>query len=215
MHTASLIFDDLPSQDNAHQRRGNKSLHRYCDSTATAELSALMLIFQAIEQQSNLLELPPQQTLKLIHYSAQISQNICHGQQLDLHSQSVTTQAQLEQLSHYKTGYAIEAALVMPAILAQASKYDIQALKQFAYHAGLVFQIKDDLLDSEGDAQQLGKATHMDTENQSSFVTVLGNQAARSLMWQHYFQALRQLKQLSFSSHMLKYSIDLMLIRES
>jgi geranylgeranyl pyrophosphate synthase len=215
MHTASLIFDDLPSQDNANQRRGLKTLHTHCQSTATAELSALVLIFQAIEQQTRLLGLQAQHTLQLMRYSAKISQNICHGQQLDLHSQNVTTQQQLAQLSHYKTGYAIEAALVMPAILAQASEHDIQVLKDFAYHAGLIFQIKDDLLDYEGNPQQLGKDTHMDSKNQSSFVIVLGRHIAHSLMWQHYFQALGLLEHLSFDSHMLKHTLDLIVVRES
>ena len=77
MHTASLIFDDLPSQDNAGQRRGVKTLHTHCQSTATAELSALVLIFQAIEQQTRLLGLHPQHTLTLMRYSAKISQNMC------------------------------------------------------------------------------------------------------------------------------------------
>ena len=215
MHTASLIFDDLPSQDNAAQRRGVQTLHTHCNSTATAELSALVLIFQAVEQQTRLLGLAPQHSLQLIRYSAKVSQNICHGQQLDLHSQTVTTQQQLEQLSHYKTGYAIEAALVMPAILAQASEQDRQLLKDFSYHAGLIFQIRDDLLDDEGNPQQLGKATHMDTDNHSSFVIVLGKQTARSLMWQHYFKALTLLNHLSFDAQMLKHTLDLMVIRDN
>jgi geranylgeranyl pyrophosphate synthase len=214
MHTASLIFDDLPSQDNALQRRGVDTLHTYCQSTASAELSALVLIFQAIEQQTQLLNVKPEYTLQLMRYSAEVSQNICHGQQLDLHSQKVNTQKQLEQLSHYKTGYAIEAALLMPAILAQASKKTLQCLKDFAYHAGLVFQIKDDILDQEGNLQQLGKATHMDEQDQSSFVVLLGIEKARALMWKHYFSALKQLNGLPFNANYLRQTLELMLLRE-
>ena len=82
----------------------------------------------------------------------------------------------------------------MPALLAQASAQDIQVLKEFAYHAGLIFQIKDDLLDDEGDPKKLGKDTHMDTENHSSFVIVLGSQHGAGVNVAALFPSPRRLK---------------------
>jgi geranylgeranyl pyrophosphate synthase len=53
MHTASLIFDDLPSQDNADIRRGRATLHQVYNS-ATAELTGLLLIQRATQEQASL-----------------------------------------------------------------------------------------------------------------------------------------------------------------
>ena len=51
MHTASLIFDDLPGQDNAATRRGQATLHQVYN-TATAELTALFLTQKAMAEQA-------------------------------------------------------------------------------------------------------------------------------------------------------------------
>ena len=44
----------------------------------------------------------------------------------------------------------------MPAILAQVKETEIATLKKFAYHAGIAFQIQDDLLDVQGDMERSG-----------------------------------------------------------
>lgn len=212
MHTASLIFDDLPSQDNADIRRGRATLHRVHNS-ATAELAGLLLIQRATQEQASLQGFDPNRVLALIRYSAQKAEDLCAGQAMDLSSKrKVLTQEQLNTLCYYKTGIAFEAALVMPAILAQVSEQEIAVLKTYAYHAGIAFQIKDDLLDTEGDAQLLGKPVGQDSENErSTFVTVLGQDGANRAMLDHYCLAMDALRSLSrgidFLEHLLNYMI--------
>ena len=151
MHTASLIFDDLPSQDNASIRRGRPTLHQVYN-IATAELTGLFLTQKAIEEQASLNQFDSNTVLNLVRYSAQVTAEMCKGQAVDLDSKGKQlTLEQLNRMSFYKTGIAFEASLIMPAILAHAKDLEIEALKKFAYHAGIAFQIKDDLLDVEGD----------------------------------------------------------------
>ncbi|MBG9733478.1 polyprenyl synthetase family protein [Paenibacillus alvei] len=213
MHTASLIFDDLPSQDNAATRRGRATLHCVYDS-ATAELTALLLIQKAIQEQSSLDNFDAATVLKLIQYSARKAEELCRGQSMDLQSKGMRlTLEQMNAICYYKTGVAFEASLVMPAILAKAPEGEVAVLKKFAYHAGIAFQIKDDLLDIEGDMNVLGKPVGQDMENNNSnFVSILGANEARKMMWEHYCLAAEALHELprniAFLKHLLHYLVN-------
>lgn len=216
MHTASLIFDDLPSQDNASTRRGRATLHQVHNS-ATAELTGLFLIQKAIGEQSSLHQFDSKTVLSLIQYSSQRASDMCMGQAMDLHSKGeALTLEQLNSICFYKTGIAFEASLVMPAILAQVEQSEIEALKKYAYHAGIAFQIKDDLLDVEGDLQVIGKPIGQDAvNNTSTFVSILGLDGAKQSMWEHYCFALETLKKLPRNHVFLKHLLDYIINRTS
>ena len=213
MHTASLIYDDLPSQDNAEARRGRPTVHE-AYNTATAELSALFLTQKAIEEQASMDVFEAKAILKLIRYSASTTMDMCRGQEMDLASKGKKlTLEQLQTLCFYKTAIAFEASLIMPAILANAEESEISALKRFARHAGIAFQIKDDLLDAEGSMERLGKPVMKDVENGSStFVTVLGSEEAKKEMWEQYCLAMEALpdipRNIAFLEHLLKYMVN-------
>ena len=122
MHTASLIFDDLPSQDNASIRRGHPTLHQVYN-IAIAELTGLFLTQKAIEEQASLEQFDARTVLKLIQYSAQMTADMCRGQAMDLESKGKPlTLEQLNMMCFYKTGIGFEASLIMPAILADAKE---------------------------------------------------------------------------------------------
>lgn len=213
MHTASLIFDDLPSQDNASTRRGRPTLHQV-HNVATAELTGLFLIQKAIQEQASLDQFDAKTVLALMKYSAQKTEELCMGQAMDLHSKGkALTLEQLNMMCFYKTGIAFEASLVMPAILAEVKEPEIAVLKKFAYHLGIAFQIKDDLLDSEGDVLLLGKPVGQDVENNNStFVSVLGQEGAQKEMWEHYCLATEALREMprntAFLKHLLNYIVN-------
>ncbi|MFC4320039.1 polyprenyl synthetase family protein [Litchfieldia salsa] len=213
MHTASLIFDDLPSQDNASIRRGCPTLHQVYN-IATAELTGLFLTQKAIEEQASLDQFDAKTVLKLIQYSAQKTEEMCNGQAMDLNSKGKPlTIEQLNLMCFYKTGIGFEASLVMPAILAKAEEFEIDALKKFAYHAGIAFQIKDDLLDVEGNKELLGKSVGKDAENNNStFVSILGQESSRKEMWEHYCNAIETLQKVPrntvFLKHLMNYIVN-------
>ena len=85
MHTASLIFDDLPSQDNASLRRGRPTLHEVYN-VSIAELTGLFLTQKAIWEQTTLEQFDSKAVLRLIQYSAQVTADMCRGQAMDLNS---------------------------------------------------------------------------------------------------------------------------------
>lgn len=213
MHTASLIFDDLPSQDNASIRRGDRTLHEVY-GTAIAELTGLFLTQKAIEEQTTLAQFDSRTVLNLVRYSAQKTGDMCNGQAMDLNSKGKPlTLEQLNTMCFYKTGIAFEASLIMPAILAQANEREMEALKTYAYHAGIAFQIKDDLLDVEGDQNLIGKTIGKDADNNSStFVSILGLEDAKKAMWEHYCLAMEVLQEfprnVTFLRHLLNYMVN-------
>lgn len=215
MHTASLIFDDLPSQDNAALRRGRPTLHEVY-TISIAELTGLFLTQKAILEQTTLDQFDSKAVLRLIQYSAQVTADMCRGQAMDLDSKG--QQLSLEQLNRmcfYKTGLGFEASILMPAILANTSKLEIDALKKFARHAGIAFQIKDDLLDVEGDTALLGKSTGKDTENNSStFVSILGVNDAKKEMWENYCIAMESLQDVPRDTDFLKHFLDYIIYRD-
>lgn len=216
MHTASLIFDDLPSQDNASTRRGRPTLHQVYNS-ATAELTGLFLTQKAMEEQASLDQFDPQKVLRLIQYSSQTTANMCRGQAMDLDSKGKRlTLEQLNTMCFYKTGIAFEASLIMPAILAGAKESEMEALKMFARHAGIAFQIKDDLLDVAGDPALLGKSIGKDADNNNStFVSILGVEEAKKAMWEHYCYAVETLQEVPQTTPFLKHLSNYIVNRDT
>jgi geranylgeranyl pyrophosphate synthase len=215
MHTASLIYDDLPSQDNAAMRRGRPTLHQKYN-VAAAELTGLYLTQKAVQEQASLEQFDPKAVLRLINYSSKTITEICKGQAMDLDSkEKPLTLDELNTICFYKTGIAFEASLVMPAILAEKEESEIAVLKKFAYHAGIAFQIKDDLLDVEGELASLGKSTGKDAENNSAtFVSILGAEDAKKAMWEHYCVAMEILPKLKHHTGYLKHLLNYMVNRD-
>lgn len=215
MHTASLLLDDLPSQDNSKARRGRATLHEVYN-TAIAELTSIYLTQQAIEEQSKLNEFDAKTVLELISYSTQIAKKMCNGQAMDLNSKGrYLNLEELKTMCFYKTGIAFEACLVMPAILGNAKACEIESLKRFAYYAGIAFQIKDDILDFEGTAIVLGKPVGKDIENNNStFVTILGLENAEKELWEHYCLAMESLKNVSRNTNFLDQLMNYIINRD-
>lgn len=215
MHTASLIYDDLPSQDNASTRRGRTTLHqRY--NTATAELTALFMTQRAMAEQASLTQFNEKTVMSLMRYSAGITEKMCQGQGMDLGSRGKPlTKTQLDMMAYYKTGMAFEASLVMPAMLAQVGAEEISGLKAFAYHVGIAFQIKDDLLDVEGDPEKTGKTVGLDEKNRNAtYVSIMGLEAAKKELWEQYCCAAEVLKTLSGKTAFLKQLLNYIVHRD-
>lgn len=215
MHTASLILDDLPSQDNAKLRRNRKTLHlKY--NVAVAELTSIFLTEQAIKEQTFLNDFNEKILIKLIRYSTEVVTNMTKGQAIDLDSKGKkVTLEQLKTMCFYKTSIAFEAAIIMAAILGEAKEEEIKALKEFASYAGLAFQIKDDILDVTGDSLLLGKTIGKDAENNNStFVSILGYEEAEKELWRCYAKAIESLKNVPRNIDFLKQLVNYIVLRE-
>jgi geranylgeranyl pyrophosphate synthase len=104
------------------------------------------------------------------------------GQVMDLEAEDrQVAEPELEETHRRKTGRLIRAAIMMPSELVELSAYERERLERFADDIGLVFQIKDDLLEIEQDTATLGKRADSDTaKRKSTYPSVLGTEGARA-----------------------------------
>lgn len=216
IHTYSLIHDDLPAMDDSDLRRGRKTNH-VVFGEAMAVLAGDALLNYAFE---TMLAAPfpdEKRALSAAAYMAKCS-GICGmigGQVLDIQSENKQiSQTELRLLHEKKTGGLIKAAVCGGAILGGASQAQVTALELYACHLGLAFQIKDDILDVEGDSAALGKPTGGDREaNKNTYVMLYGLDKAKELLLSHSKTAKDALAQFGKRAEFLCAMTDYLLHR--
>jgi farnesyl diphosphate synthase len=185
IHCYSLIHDDLPAMDNSDLRRGRPTLHKATDD-ATAILAGdalLTLAFDIVTRDE--VHRDPMVRLKLTRALARCSGlgGMVGGQILDLAGEGRfgdREPADVAQLQQMKTGALLRYGCIAGALLGEASPAHYTALDDYGRALGEAFQIADDLLDVEGDAEALGKPAGQDAAlNKATFVTQLGIDGAR------------------------------------
>lgn len=178
VHCYSLIHDDLPCMDDARLRRGLPTVHCHFDE-ATALLAGNALFTLAFEI---LADAPydPKACASLIKRLAKASgaEGMMAGQHLDiLGEKSNPSLEEIIGMQTLKTGALIEASLLIPCDITDASMEQRQALSTYGRCLGLAFQIKDDLLDLENNPDLTGKDGGHDL-NKTTFITHLGKEKA-------------------------------------
>ncbi len=189
VHCYSLIHDDLPAMDDDDLRRGRPTLHKAYDE-ATAILAGDALLTLAFETLAVPVVNSSKQLLlvkELAHASGM--QGMVAGQMLDLAAEGrfeangaskTLSKDDVMRLQSLKTGALIKCAVRMGAIIGSASAAQLKALDIYADNLGLAFQIADDLIDHEGDADIAGKATAKDIDkSKATFVSLFGADGAR------------------------------------
>ena len=182
VHAYSLVHDDLPAMDDDALRRGRPTVHVAFDE-ATAILAGDALQALAF----SLLAGAPASAEARVAMLAELAgaagaAGMCGGQAFDLAATGVSIQLEaLERLHSMKTGALLRAAVRLGALTADADPATRQALDAFAQALGLAFQIRDDLLDIEGDSATLGKAAGKDVaQDKATFFALIGADASRA-----------------------------------
>ena len=210
IHAYSLIHDDLPAMDDDDLRRGRPSCHKAFDE-ATAILAGDALQVLAFELLATDAQLPadPAIRLQLVRLLAQSSgtAGMAGGQALDLAAEGQAPNLQvITDIHARKTGALIRACVLMAAACrADLSAQDLAALDRYAVCIGLAFQIQDDLLDIEGDASLLGKATGADQAHQKlTYPAVVGVVAAHEKVAQLHSDALSAIADFGSQADLLR-----------
>ena len=182
IHTYSLIHDDLPCMDDDDLRRGRPTNHKVYGE-ATAVLAGDGLLTAAFETMLEAPGLPPDRVLSAATClaSAAGGRGMVGGQALDMAGEGhALSMSEVEELQRLKTGALISACAEMGCILAGGSEKARQAVCRYAQKLGLAFQIRDDILDVEGDAVLLGKPVGSDARSEkTTFVTLKGVRACQ------------------------------------
>lgn len=183
IHAFSLIHDDLPAMDDDDLRRGEPTVHRKFDE-ATAILAADALQPLAFNVLASTPGIGDRESVQLIRLVADAcgSLGMTGGQSIDLASEGRTlSPAELTLMHSLKTGALIRASVMSACCLCTSlSPEKGDALDRFAQAIGLAFQIKDDILDVEGETRVTGKQAGRDQRLQkATWPSVFGLQESR------------------------------------
>ena len=185
IHVYSLIHDDLPAMDDDDLRRGKPTCHKAFDE-ATAILAGdamQSLAFQILATDLHPADAPAAR-LKMIEILARASgsRGMAGGQAIDLASVGRDISfPELEDMHIHKTGALIRASVLLGALAAGPADAGVMdRLDRYAKCIGLAFQIRDDILDVEGDTATLGKKSGADIAlEKPTYPALLGMEAAK------------------------------------
>jgi len=173
IHTYSLIHDDLPSMDNDDLRRGMPTNHiKYGE--AMALLAGDTLLNYAFETIANAKAEPKLivDVLRAISSASGVN-GMIGGQVVDING--AKTYDELITMHKMKTGELISVSAKVGAITSGADSLQFEQITSYAENLGMAFQIRDDLLDVEGDEVSLGKPIGSDEKSgRCTFVNFLG-----------------------------------------
>jgi len=209
IHCYSLVHDDLPAMDNDDFRRGKPSCHRAFDE-ATAILVGDSMQALAIDILLN--ELPLSLSMPQVVQVTKELVNACgasgmiSGQSLDLSELSKPSlqEQQLRDIHQLKTGQLILACVNMVLAAGKSTTEVADALRKYATHLGLVFQMQDDYLDRYADSEQFGKNRASDAANQkNTFATLYDQKTLLRLINDYYIQAHEALALFGEKAHNL------------
>ena len=202
IHTYSLVHDDLPAMDNDDYRRGRKTTHIVFGEDIGI-LTGDALLNYAFETASKAFDLSPLDSYnigKAIQFMSCKSgiYGMIGGQVVDVKSAGEKIDEEvLEFIYELKTGGLIEASMGVGAILAGASKEEVDIVERIASLVGMAFQIQDDILDVTSTKEVLGKPINSDDKNdKTTFVTYKGLEKSKALVEKYSLEAVNLLKGL-------------------
>lgn len=185
VHTFSLIHDDLPAMDDDELRRGKPTNHViYGEATAILAGDALLAeAFGAVCRNSFCTDSQNAAAVRLLALKSG-ARGMTGGQQIDIQCEGrEVSRETLRELDELKTGCLISCACMLGCIAAGADKRLITAAEEYGSCLGLAFQIKDDLLDVEGDARSMGKAVGKDRIiHKATYPSIYGTEQSKIIL---------------------------------
>ncbi|MCP4393631.1 MAG: polyprenyl synthetase family protein [Alphaproteobacteria bacterium] len=221
IHCYSLIHDDLPAMDDDDMRRGMPTCHkRYDEATAILAGDALLTkAFEVLADEKTSQDAGIRCALVSKLANASGDAGMIGGQMLDILAESMPPMEfdEISRLQGMKTGaliyFGCEAGAILGGINEDADEY--KALTSYAEKLGLAFQITDDLLDVEGDAEQVGKAVGKDGDaGKATFVSLLGVERARTTAKEIVDSALNDISIFGDSAEFLSDIAEFVLERD-
>jgi geranylgeranyl diphosphate synthase type II len=210
IHTYSLIHDDLPAMDNDDLRRGRPTCHKvYGEAIAILAGDGLLTYaFEFMCKPEIAQNVSPHLLSKAIFLLARAAgvSGMVGGQTADILMEGRLVDAETLSFIHsHKTGALIGASVEIGALLGKGSDEELNHLKRYGESLGLAFQIKDDLLDVEGDQEILGKPVGSDDRNQkATYPALFGLKEAKRKAQELLKQGLSELELFDESAEPLR-----------
>jgi geranylgeranyl pyrophosphate synthase len=211
IHSYSLVHDDLPAMDDDDLRRGQPTTHRAFDeATAILAGDALQVLAFSLLSRDRAPGVSGDARLRMIQILADASgtTGMAGGQAIDLAAVGrALSLEELEAMHRLKTGALIRASVLMAAACApnlSASNWD--ALDGYSQDIGLAFQIQDDILDVEGNTEEIGKTSGADAaRDKPTYPSVLGLEEAKKRARELKLRACERLYGLGDAAQVLAW----------
>lgn len=181
IHAYSLIHDDLPAMDDDDLRRGLPTCHKvFGEGNAILAGDALLARAFEIVAKDTRSDVAARCCALLAHAAG--ASQLVGGQVDDLAAEQQDGGGldELEAIHRRKTGAMLVVSLQLGGVIADATDEQLEALERYGQNLGLAFQVVDDLLDFDGDEEQLGKRTGKDADRgKLTYPVLLGVEASR------------------------------------
>lgn len=203
IHTYSLIHDDLPCMDNDDFRRGKPTNHKvFGEALAVLAGDALLTDAFAVAAKTELCDAQRYGLAISVLSRCAGSYGMVGGQVLDMLSEErECNEQEIIEIQSRKTGALIKAACVLGVVAGNGTQEQIAAAEGFAEALGMAFQIRDDMLDVIGNAQELGKATGVDS-GKNTFVRLYGLDKCEELVNKYTDIAIEKLNYFRDTQYM-------------
>jgi geranylgeranyl diphosphate synthase type II len=221
IHTYSLIHDDLPAMDNDDLRRGKPTNHKvYGEAIAILAGDALLTqAFTILSDPSLSSSVAVPNLMKALQEIALASglNGMVAGQVQDILSENKEPDAETLQFIHrHKTGALLRASVRIGPVLFGSEQKVLDALTAYGEHIGLAFQVIDDILDIEGDTEELGKTVGSDEKiNKMTYPRLYGMQKSKEIAEKLISDAKAALTVFSSEADPLRAIADYLLTRRS
>lgn len=193
IHCYSLIHDDLPAMDDDMYRRGKLTTHIKYDE-ATAILVGDVLLTEAFNIVANSNKITDKDKVKVIQKMSEYAgfYGMVGGQYVDMESENKKVGAEtLEYIHNHKTGKLLLASVELPLIMLNIEGVKKEKLLEFAQIIGIVFQIKDDILDVEGSFEETGKESTDEKNEKTTYPSLFGIEKTKEMLNDYVEKAKR------------------------
>ena len=204
IHCYSLVHDDLPAMDNDDYRRGKLTVHKKYNE-AIGVLVGDVLLTEAFGIIANSKSLGDKNKVEIISKLSEYAGffGMVGGQFMDMESENKKVEIDtLKYIHAHKTGKLLTAAIELPMIALDIESEKREKMIEYSKLLGIAFQIKDDILDIEGNFEEIGKKSNDVKNEKTTYPSIFGLDESKRLL-QEYLEKARKIIVDDFNGNQL------------
>ena len=204
IHCYSLVHDDLPAMDNDDYRRGKLTVHKKYNE-AIGVLVGDALLTEAFGIIANSKSLGDKNKVEIISKLSEYAGffGMVGGQFVDMESENKKVEIDtLKYIHAHKTGKLLTAAIELPMIALDIESEKRKKMVEYSKLLGIAFQIKDDILDIEGNFEEIGKKSNDVQNEKTTYPSIFGLEKSKKLL-QEYLEKAKKIIEDEFEGNQL------------
>ena len=204
IHCYSLVHDDLPAMDNDDYRRGKLTVHKKYNE-AIGVLVGDVLLTEAFGIIANSKSLGDKNKVEIISKLSEYAGffGMIGGQFVDMESENKKVEIDtLKYIHAHKTGKLLTAAIELPMIALNIESEKREKMVEYSKLLGIAFQIKDDILDIEGNFEEIGKKSNDVQNEKTTYTSIFGLEKSKKLL-QEYLEKAKKIIEDEFEGNQL------------